>query len=175
MDKQWGPTVQHRELYSVFWGRPWWTTVWEKECIHVYDWSVCCMAETGTALQINYTLTKKFKKGSNGRTISSKFKCLWISINSQTQAWPRLLLWSEKGPNWVKWVLLLAGPISSFGSLGQPSKGNFEMGSHKVKKIEHRQMNHSLNLWVLAFYYPVIGGLCNSKMGINSKNNTPFH
>ena len=22
MDQQWGPTVQHRDLYSVFWDRP---------------------------------------------------------------------------------------------------------------------------------------------------------
>ena len=24
MGKQWGPTIQHRELYSISWHRPWW-------------------------------------------------------------------------------------------------------------------------------------------------------
>ena len=40
MDKQWGPTVQHRELYPFSWNRTWWKRVWEKECIRTLciDW-----------------------------------------------------------------------------------------------------------------------------------------
>ena len=37
MGKQWGPTVQHRELYPVSWERPRWKLVWEKECLYMYD------------------------------------------------------------------------------------------------------------------------------------------
>ena len=33
---QWGPTVQHRELCPISWGRIWWKTVWEKEYISVW-------------------------------------------------------------------------------------------------------------------------------------------
>ena len=40
MDKQCGPTLQHRELYPVSWDKAWWEIVWEKEkiYIHTYDW-----------------------------------------------------------------------------------------------------------------------------------------
>ena len=39
-DKQWGPTVQHRELYPGSWDRPSCKIVWEKGCIciYMYDW-----------------------------------------------------------------------------------------------------------------------------------------
>ena len=35
MDKQWGPSLQHRELYPVSWDRTWWKIVQEKECVYV--------------------------------------------------------------------------------------------------------------------------------------------
>ena len=36
MNKQWGPTVQHRELCPVTWGRTWWKRAWEKEYTYIY-------------------------------------------------------------------------------------------------------------------------------------------
>ena len=67
MDKQWGPTVQSRELYPVPWGRTWWKIVWEKECIYVcvciyirvcvyvcMTGSLCCRVEIDITLYINY-------------------------------------------------------------------------------------------------------------------------
>ena len=38
-DKQWDPTVQHRELYPISSDRTWWKTVWEKKlcvCVYIY-------------------------------------------------------------------------------------------------------------------------------------------
>ena len=35
MDKQWGPTVQHKEPYPISWDKTWWKTVWEKECVYI--------------------------------------------------------------------------------------------------------------------------------------------
>ena len=29
MDKQWGPAIQHRELYPVSWDRTWWKIIWQ--------------------------------------------------------------------------------------------------------------------------------------------------
>ena len=37
MEKWWGPTVWHRELYPVSWDRPLWK-IKERECIYLYDW-----------------------------------------------------------------------------------------------------------------------------------------
>ena len=36
MDKQWSPTVQHREVYPISCGRTWWKILWQKE--YIYDW-----------------------------------------------------------------------------------------------------------------------------------------
>ena len=36
MDKQWGRTVQHRELYPISWVRIWWKIVWKKMYICMY-------------------------------------------------------------------------------------------------------------------------------------------
>ena len=36
MNKQWGPTIQHRELYPISWERLWWKIIEEKECIYVW-------------------------------------------------------------------------------------------------------------------------------------------
>ena len=37
MDRQWGPTLQHRELYPVSWDGSWWKIVWEKNmCVYIY-------------------------------------------------------------------------------------------------------------------------------------------
>ena len=33
VDKQWGPAVEHRELYSVTCSGTWWKIKWEKEYI----------------------------------------------------------------------------------------------------------------------------------------------
>ena len=65
MDKQWGPTVHHRELYAVCWDRSWWKMVWEKECVRIH---ICITgplwdtAEIDTMLQIDYTLILKNKQ-----------------------------------------------------------------------------------------------------------------
>ena len=62
MDKQQSPTILHRELYPVSWDRPWWKTVWEKECIYIcMTGSLCCTAEIDTILSINYS-NKNWKK-----------------------------------------------------------------------------------------------------------------
>ena len=53
--KQWGPTVQHRELYPITCDRTWWKVVWEKEYVCVWLSHFCCTAEIGTTLQINHT------------------------------------------------------------------------------------------------------------------------
>jgi len=36
MDKQWGPSEQHRELYPVSWDRTWWKKIWEKNEKYIY-------------------------------------------------------------------------------------------------------------------------------------------
>ena len=36
IDKQWGPDVQHRELYPITCDRAWEKITWEKECIYVW-------------------------------------------------------------------------------------------------------------------------------------------
>lgn len=57
----------------------------------------------------------------------------------------------------MKGALLLAQPISSLGSKEHGNKGNFETLSHKLCEIEHRGMNHSLNLFlVLAYHYAMM-------------------
>ena len=41
MDKQQGPTVQHRELYSVFYDKPEWKRVFKKNVyIHIYHFAI---------------------------------------------------------------------------------------------------------------------------------------
>ena len=47
MNKQQGPTVQHRELYPVSWDRPWWKILWEKECKSMYDWVTMLHSRNG--------------------------------------------------------------------------------------------------------------------------------
>ena len=64
MDKQQGPTVQHRELYSISWNRPGWKRIQKKNVYTVYIYkidSLCCTEESGTILLINYTSIKKLK------------------------------------------------------------------------------------------------------------------
>ena len=36
MDKHWGPTVQHKELYPISWVRIWSKLVWKKMYIYVH-------------------------------------------------------------------------------------------------------------------------------------------
>ena len=36
MDKQQGPTVQHRELYSISWNRPGWKRILKKKNVYIY-------------------------------------------------------------------------------------------------------------------------------------------
>ena len=38
VDEQWGPTVQHPELYPGSWDRPRWKITWEGECVYVRAW-----------------------------------------------------------------------------------------------------------------------------------------
>ena len=45
VDKQWGPAVQHRELYPITCDGTWWKIMWEKECIYTLTGSLCCTAE----------------------------------------------------------------------------------------------------------------------------------
>ena len=49
MDKQQGPTVEHRELYSVSYNK--WKRIFKKECIHIcITESLCCTAKINTTL-----------------------------------------------------------------------------------------------------------------------------
>ena len=54
MDEQKGPTLQHRELYSIFYDKPQWKRLFEKECMYMYTLiiyeSLGCTAETNTTL-----------------------------------------------------------------------------------------------------------------------------
>ena len=60
MDKQQGPTVEHRELCSVLCNNLNGKRIWKRIDIHVYTCiciteSLCCTPETGTTLLINST------------------------------------------------------------------------------------------------------------------------
>ena len=57
INKQGGPTVQHRELYSISSNRTCWKIVWKKEYTYIYK--LRHYAEIGTTL---YSKKKK-KKG----------------------------------------------------------------------------------------------------------------
>ena len=56
MDKQQEATVQHKELYSISYDKPYGKKTWKKMCIGITE-SLCCIAEVNTTLQINYTST----------------------------------------------------------------------------------------------------------------------
>ena len=67
VDKQWGPSVQHRELYPIFWDRTWWKIVWEKECVYACVYvcvCVCvCVCMTGSlscAAEIDNTINQLY-------------------------------------------------------------------------------------------------------------------
>ena len=63
MDKQWGPTAQHRELYPISWDRAWWKIVSEKSVYVYMTGSLCYTVEIDTTLYINDILIKlKLKK-----------------------------------------------------------------------------------------------------------------
>ena len=65
MDKQWGLTVQHRELYPVSWDRPWEKTVWEKDCVCMYDWVTMLYSRNWhNAVNQLYNNLKRKKKNS---------------------------------------------------------------------------------------------------------------
>ena len=66
MEKQWGLTIQHRELYPVSWDRPWWKIVWEKECIYVYAWVTVLYSRNwqNTVNQLNSNKNKILKKSA---------------------------------------------------------------------------------------------------------------
>ena len=36
LDKQQGPTVEHRELYSISCDKPSWKTIWKRMCVYIY-------------------------------------------------------------------------------------------------------------------------------------------
>ena len=48
INKQQGPTVQHREIYSISCDKPEWKK-YEKECIYIYKF-LCCTEETNITL-----------------------------------------------------------------------------------------------------------------------------
>ena len=56
MDKQWGPTVYHRELYPVSCVKTWWKIVWEKRMDICMTGSLCCTAEIDMTSYNNCTL-----------------------------------------------------------------------------------------------------------------------
>ena len=48
IDKKQGPTVQHRELYSIYYDKPYWKRICKKKNIYIYKESLCCAAEINT-------------------------------------------------------------------------------------------------------------------------------
>ena len=54
MDEQQGPTLEPRELYSIFYDKPQWKRLFEKGCMYMYTLiiykSLCYTAETNTPL-----------------------------------------------------------------------------------------------------------------------------
>ena len=60
MDKQQGPAVQHRDLYSISRDKPSWKRIWKIVCIYITE-SLCCTAEINTTLESNYAPIKKWK------------------------------------------------------------------------------------------------------------------
>ena len=60
MDKQQGPTVYHRELYSGSCDKPEWKKIWKS--IYILTESLCCTAEINTTLPIDYTSINTFKR-----------------------------------------------------------------------------------------------------------------
>ena len=57
MDKQQGPTVQHRELYSISYNTPQWKRLWKRRYIYTYLNNFAIQQKLTTILQEN-----KFKK-----------------------------------------------------------------------------------------------------------------
>ena len=43
VDKQWGPAVQHKELYPITWDGTWWRIMWEKESGYIYIYIYICL------------------------------------------------------------------------------------------------------------------------------------
>ena len=68
MDKQWGPTVQHRELYGVSWDRSWWKEYKKGMCIYIHIYIYICMyvwlghfaVQQKLALHCKSTIIKNF-------------------------------------------------------------------------------------------------------------------
>ena len=58
MENQWGPTVQHRELYPITRDRTCWKTVWEKECV----WPGHYAVQQKLTWHCKSTLIKNLKK-----------------------------------------------------------------------------------------------------------------
>ena len=72
MDKQWGPTVQHRDLCPVSWGRTRWNMVWKKYCIYRYD-GVTMLYSRNWHNTVNQLYSNKNKI----KSITLKFKKFW--------------------------------------------------------------------------------------------------
>ena len=74
MDKQWYPAIQHRELYTISWDRTWRKVIWEKECMHMYDWVTRLHSINGYNAVNQLYSNKKFasKKCIGCRTVPNK-------------------------------------------------------------------------------------------------------
>ena len=61
MDSQ-GPTVEHTELHSIPYGKPYWKTAFFFKMYICVTESLCCIPETNRTWFINYTSILKRKK-----------------------------------------------------------------------------------------------------------------
>lgn len=52
-------------------GELWWKIIWERECMYVDAWSLCCTAELDTTLYIHDSLIKKRNQGRSQLTSDS--------------------------------------------------------------------------------------------------------
>ena len=76
MDKQWGPTVELRELYSKSGDRTWWKIIKLKKCINMCDWVTLLYSRNwyNTVNQLYFNLKKKDPTGAL-ETKTSQRKC----------------------------------------------------------------------------------------------------
>ena len=116
MDKQQGPTVQHREIYSIPCDKPWWKRTWKR--IYV---SLCYTAEINATLNQLYFNKIFFKKKEIKAHSHTHKNCLQGSLVNQP-IWPRrgsgcaalqppvTSLLDCGGANWLQKVLFSRWP-----------------------------------------------------------------
>ena len=92
MDKQWGPIVQHRELYPISWDGTRWGMIWKKECVcvykYIYDW-VTLLHSRNWHNVVNH-LYFNFKNIKNSKTTTCTKFLLKTGFCSLPSPWLRI-------------------------------------------------------------------------------------